>query len=387
MAEVKNFPVLKDENECEFCGACISVCSKNAIKIKHDIYNCLPQVDSIHCVKCGLCEAVCKTLPTIKNHYKKAYVALNKDETMRLNSASGGVFSALATAVLNSGGSVYGAALHFEDGRAVLEHIKLDKLKNLYKILGSKYIQSDSINALISVKNDLIQGKTVLFSGCSCQIAGLKKYLKDIDQTNLFTLDLICHGTPTIEFFNKYISWLNKKYRSKVKDFSFRTKRDGKIIYEIKVLFENDKEITIPYRSSAYYRMFMCGESYKNFCYKCKYASLEKPADITTGDYFEILNDYPDFFEGKNAIDKTKGISCVITHTKKGEELLEFAESFLYVKEVDPLVVQKSHMNLYKPSENTVLRYVFKYLHKIFGYSSLELFYKIRNCLVDLIKH
>lgn len=42
---------------------------------------------------------------------------------------------------------------------------------------GSKYVQSDLEGIFRQVKNDLMAGFNVLFSGTPCQIAGLKSYI------------------------------------------------------------------------------------------------------------------------------------------------------------------------------------------------------------------
>jgi coenzyme F420-reducing hydrogenase beta subunit len=67
----------------------------------------------------------------------------------------------------------------------------------------SKYVQSDTNNSFKLAKLDLENGKTVLFSGTPCQIAGLKSFLRK-EYENLYTIDLICHGTPSQLILEKY---------------------------------------------------------------------------------------------------------------------------------------------------------------------------------------
>lgn len=375
---------LKNKKQCVGCGACIAVCPHGALTKKSGVYTWKPDVDKSACINCGLCACICKAERKLPSDAKKAYIAYNTDSAMRRKSASGGVFSALAQYVLQNNGSVYGASLRFEEGKAVVEHRRITEREELPAILGSKYVQSDCLRAYREVKEDLKAGKTVLFSGCSCQVNGLKNYLGDIEQTNLYTVDLICHGVPTADFFNRYIFWLQNKYRGKATDFTFRTKREGKIVYEITVTFDFTKKVVIPIRDSGYYRMFIGEESYRDACYRCEYASLDKPADLTTGDYFEAEKDYPQLFTGENAIDGRDGLSCVITHTRKGESLLRAADVFL--REVEPKVVQASHGNLHRPSKHSQKRNFFKIFFLLFGYRSVEFFYRTRNKLIDLLK-
>ena len=103
-------------------------------------------------------------------------------------------------------------------------------------------------------------------------------------------------------------------------------------------------------------------------------------------DYFEAKDDYPELFVGDEAIDCSGGISCIITHNQKGNELLHKAIKYLYLKEVQPLVVQSSHRNLYTPSKYTKARYFLKILYSVLGYGAIETFYNIRNRMVDFIK-
>ncbi|BFL36566.1 hypothetical protein K380107A5_19370 [Holdemania massiliensis] len=144
-------------------------------------------------------------------------------------------------------------------------------------------------------------------------------------------------------------------------------------------------EIQIPYEKSGYYRMFMSQESYREACYSCSYASLQKPADITTGDYFEIKDDYPELLKDDDSISTTEGISCVITRTEKGEELLRKALDYIYLKEVDPYVVQASHGNLCHPSKHTKLRHKLIKLHDRKGYGSIERYYRTRRMRIKII--
>ena len=114
---------LKDETKCFGCGACIAICPRNAItKTKTVLGSWIPEINPDVCINCGLCTKVCENSSAYEDFNKKAYIAYNKNQWMRKQSASGGVFSAIATYILDCGGSVFGAELTFKDGRAIVEH-------------------------------------------------------------------------------------------------------------------------------------------------------------------------------------------------------------------------------------------------------------------------
>lgn len=159
-------------------------------------------------------------------------------------------------------------------------------------------------------------------------------------------------------------------------------------VFRIDVVIEGKeqvmKEIKIPINKSGYYLAFMGQQSYRGSCYKCPYASLDKPADITIGDYFEAKSDYPELFKGNEAIDNSFGISCVIIHSDKGQRLLDEAIEYLYVKEVSPQKVQKSHLNLQRPSVASFERKLLINGYNKNGYSFIDKYYKLRELVVGI---
>lgn len=390
-----NKPALKDEKHCTGCGVCILSCPNGAILKKSVGFGTwIPEIDEKKCIGCGKCEAICNRSEKREKIPHRSYIAYNLDRSIRLKSASGGVFSALATYILDLGGSVFGAELRFEQGKAVVEHTLVTKVSELPRLLGSKYVQSNCVQAYQEVLEELKRNRLVLFSGCSCQIAGLKKYLGNVNQDNLFTLDLICHGVPGIDFLNEYIDYLSKRYRGELCGFSFRVKEEYQIKYMIHATLNPNRQkrawnnkctwhggdgkqrtIRIPLDRSGYYRMFLSQESYREACYQCEYATLDKPADLSVGDYFEVAEDYPELVAGDNAIDTSSGLSCVITNTGKGEKLLSKVTDYLFLKEVDTLVVQASHNNLNHPSKHSPEREKLLKEYKKKGYLAIEKHY------------
>ncbi|CAJ36544.1 4Fe-4S binding protein [Methanocella arvoryzae] len=50
--------IVKDDNQCVHCGACVSVCPVDAISYEHDWQ---VTIDKAACVQCGTCTHACPT--------------------------------------------------------------------------------------------------------------------------------------------------------------------------------------------------------------------------------------------------------------------------------------------------------------------------------------
>lgn len=103
--------------------------------------------------------------------------------------------------------------------------------------------------------------------------------------------------------------------------FMFVTLNSTKEGYVEHILYENGYETLKSVDKSEYYRLFFSEDSYRQNCYNCEYASVNKPADITVGDYFECKKDYPYLFENNGPLSNAKSLSCCIIHTEKGLQL------------------------------------------------------------------
>ena len=88
----------------------------------------------------------------------------------------------------------------------------------------SKYVQSDLQKCYSAVKQRIKEGKTILFTGTPCQVAGLYVYLEGTNIENIYTLDLICHGVPSPKFLKKYFQYQNTRMGEPVKSYNFRFK-------------------------------------------------------------------------------------------------------------------------------------------------------------------
>lgn len=380
-------PNIKSSNACCGCALCVTACPKHAISMVTTEYGyAVPYINKNLCVKCGICEKLCNAQKANEG-VKHAFVACIKNEKMRKRAASGGVFAALGEYVINKNGIVYGSALLNINGEIVVRHERIDSINDLPQIMQSKYVQSDCQDVYKRIELDLQQDKTVLFGGTPCQINALYSFLDDELTKNLYTVDIICHGVPGKKLFADYIKYLEQKYNGKIEEFTFRQKNacNGMISYSerfiVRKMDGKFESVLMPYTLSPYYRMFLGQESYREQCYSCKYSSLNRPADITVGDYFELSQDYPNL---ANRI-KNKDINCVIVHNNKGIYLLNKVKDNLILENVDVPTVQKSHGNLCSPSNFSYDRVTLFKEYKKGGFKAVESFYRKRDRLYKIV--
>ena len=329
MGEREKIVLFHKKEQCCGCGACMNICPKQAISMEEDEYGFIyPHIDYEKCVSCGACKRVCAYQNADeKNEPIFSYAAVNENSSQKIMSASGGLFAALATKVINDGGVVFGCTLEFIDSKAVIHHVAIEKIDDLPRLQGSKYVQSSTEFSFKETLKYLSENRTVLYSGTPCQIAGLKGFLGK-DYSNLILVDLICHGVPNARFFNDYLEVVRKKrkYREIV-NYSFRDKKKGwGMNCRIDAIDENGekKSLYIPARLASYNTFFLDGDIYRKNCYSCKYACDHRAGDITIGDYWGISNEHPEIVD-KKGFEEKEGISCMIISTEKGKDFIDSA--------------------------------------------------------------
>lgn len=304
---------------CTGCRTCEKICPKHAIEMReNDEGFFYPFINQEKCVNCGLCQKKCPQNNNIcsEGYIGKAYAAQINNESILLESSSGGFFSALAIEVLIKNGIIFGATM---DANLKVFHRSIDKIEDLKLLRSSKYVASDVLDTYAETKKYLEDNKLVLYSGLPCQIAGLKTYLNK-QYENLITVDVICHGTPSYKLFDVYRKGIEARRKSKISDYNFRdkTKRGWGIYWSY--LYRNGKrQKNGGLNDDPYVSAFINGETYRESCYKCKYPGFHnRPADITLGDYWGI-----DIVHTEMA--SRNGVSAVIINTKSGKNIVENA--------------------------------------------------------------
>lgn len=283
-----------------------------------------PAVDREKCIDCGRCEAVC----AFNDHYDTSlnlpipdvYGARHRDAQEVATSQSGAAFIAISDWILRQGGTVYGAGYkdHFH-----VAHKRAETAAERDEFKGSKYVQSDIRGVFRQVREDLKDGKPVLFTGTPCQVNGLKSYLSSGLRAKLYTVDNVCHGVPGPFAWRDYLAYAEKKLGGTACRVSFRDKsrygwRATIGMVEVEGGKKADKKL-----GSVYSRIFYRHVTRRYSCGMCPFTNTTRPSDITIGDFWGLEKVRPDL----NKDDK--GVSLVLVNTEKGRGLFAAVKSDL----------------------------------------------------------
>ncbi len=324
---------IKRKADCCGCSACVIKCPKQCITLIEDEEGFLyPKVDESRCISCSQCLKVCPHLNPFEGRKALQVIsAYNFNETIRLESSSGGMFTLLAERIITQGGIVFGARFD-ETWNVIIDFT--DNYEGLSPFRGSKYVQANTNDTFKKCESFLKSGRLVLYSGTPCQIAGLKHYLcKEYD--NLVTIDFVCHGVPSPKVWRLYLSEVQNRLssnsisdtattdlRSPITSINFREKSDGWKRFRFVVDFNSNIsaskdgfKICECHRENVFMKAFLSDMILRPSCYYCKSKKLKSGADITLGDFWGANFIQPDMFDDK-------GTSLVLINSKKGQLLM-----------------------------------------------------------------
>lgn len=352
--------MLTNKKDCTGCSVCSIVCTHNALIMRSDEHGSLyPVVDTSKCVNCGLCDKVChiQSSHSTNTRTPRVYAAYLKNTDALSSVSSGGAFSAMAEAVIEAGGVVYGAA---HVSLYCVKHIRVSCIDDLRCIKMSKYLESSLEDAFPKVKADLEAGVKVLFSGTPCQNAGLLTYLGKRNE-GLTTCEVVCHGVPIWGVFKRYIYELESSYGSSVRSICYRDKSAGWNQNHIRIDFMDGTYISEKSNENRLHYAYCTGLFYRPSCSSCRYATLPRIADITLADYWL----YNGELKKKN---ENRGISLVLCNNAKGEELFRAGCVKLVWEPSELKLALKSSRHLTHRPESS--RYAEAFVHDAaFGYN------------------
>ena len=354
-----------DKNQCTGCMACIDSCAKSAISILDTLnaYNAV--IDETKCVNCGACMHVCQKVTPIP---LKAPIAWHqgwtKNKAIRQRSSSGGFATGIATSFINEGG--YVASCVFRDG--IFGFKLTNSVKDVQQFTGSRYIKSNPVGIYKQIRTKLTEGSKVLFIALPCQVAALKKYVGEKVENQLYTIDLICHGSPSPKVLDNFLLQYGLQL-NKLEDVQFRVKDHFQV-------FENYKGIVTSGVRDAYLTAFLNGLIYTENCYECAYATFNRCSDLTLGDSWgsDLSQD-----------EKKQGISLVLCQTEKGKYLLDIAELNLKAVNIENAIANNHQLSSPSAKPDYYTEF-FEKLNSGKRFNSLIRKYYPKQCLKQDIK-
>lgn len=307
-----------------------------------------PSIDPALCVECGACAKVCPVLnPAPTRLPIRCYAAKSKDDGLRRQSSSGGVFTELAVPVLNDGGCVYGCVM--EPGTFHVYHAKAEDTRGLAAMRKSKYVQSDLKDVFRDLRKEIESGRSVLFSGTPCQISGLRSFLGK-DYENLLLVGIICHGVPSYKLMTRFIECKQKKCAGRFETFDFRSKTTGWKNFGIQC---DDAQGTSQYvegqMTNSYMSLFNGNVAFRESCYDCLSRGGRAPTDVLIGDFWGVESLCAE-------MDDQRGTSVILAYTERGEKALR--GTGLELREVSFDVATRFNRNVQASEKRPLLRSV-----------------------------
>lgn len=346
------------KEDCCGCGACASSCPVDCIEMRCDSEGCeYPHVDDDGCVGCGKCISACPVInrkPEIERP-QKAFLVQHRDSQVLLESTSGGAMTALAQAVIDNGGIVFGAGFLGEDmrwragdapGKLVVGHFGVDEVLELCRFRNSKYVQSSVGPAYREVREELAKGREVLFTGTPCQCEGLISYLGSKPE-GLRVADVVCHAVVCRSVFSAYVDWVERRV-GPIDAIRFRDKATYGYNYSniCAVVRGEVMSERVPYsagvESGPYLRAFFGNLSDRQICYVCPFKKRYRESDLTCWDCFDPS-------EYGSELDNNGGVTRVLVHSAAGRCLLDRASKYLRTEEVDAVAAVAGVREMTRP--------------------------------------
>ena len=316
-----------------------------------------PETDIDTCINCKACNKVCPVLKLKRLNRSsytpatRAYASAATNEDILQNSSSGGLFTAIATTVINNGGVVYGAAWV----KGEIHHIAVETEAGLTRLRGSKYVQSALDKSFVEVRDYLSSGRRVLFSGTPCQIAGLRAFLRK-DYDNLLNVEVACHGAPSPKVLRKYMQVLHEQYGDDVQ-LNFRSKPEGWKEYKVTAFIGNKHFFFEGQKENLFMKGFMRELYSRPICHECPFKAGVSGADITLADFWGVENVLPEF-------PSYNGVSLVLTHTMKAERIFHGLQGVI-TKEVElEKAIPQNGALLHSVEPHPERAYFFKHIDK-----------------------
>ncbi|HHD2754443.1 TPA: Coenzyme F420 hydrogenase/dehydrogenase, beta subunit C-terminal domain [Clostridium perfringens] len=296
-----------NNEKCTGCGGCSKVCPVSAINITRDKEGFFSPIINDKCIECGLCIRVCYKSFESEDGWNiedsKGYLAYSLSDDVRYRASSGGIGEELCKFALENEYEVCGVIYDYE--KNIAKHIVTNKLDDIKKIVGSKYIPSYTEEAF--KKLDI--SKRYIIIGTPCQIYSLRKFMEYKKINNWILIDFFCHGPASMNLWDKYLDYIkySELVNEEITDINFRDKRNGWHNYGYSIKSKN-KEYFKNHNEDLYSECFLKKVDLRECCFECKLRFNKIYSDIRLGDFW-----------GPKCTNDEKGTSIILTNTTLGE--------------------------------------------------------------------
>ena len=319
-------------HDCYGCGVCALSCPKKIIDIglnRDGFYE--PHIsDEDKCINCGICTDVCSFLHdelAVSNTVKVSYAAWSNEYKIRRKCSSGGVGFEVGRKLLSNGYKV--CAVKYNPEKYQAEHYIASTVEELIPSIGSKYIQSYTLDGFRSIKRN----EKYLVTGTPCQIDSFRRFIKKLKiEDNFVLMDFFCHAVPSKLMWDKYIHHVEKitgkanyvSWRNKFTGWhdSWAMSIDGEQTAE-PVDWHDSYNILVTEKKGFYnsrlsqgdifYKLFLEDTCSNPACSKnCKFKYDKSSADIRIGDLW-----------GRTYINDQEGVSGIVAFTEKGCKIIK----------------------------------------------------------------
>lgn len=342
--------------DCTGCGACSQVCPQSCVALCEDGEGFLrPTIDGSLCVDCGLCKRVCPALNPLEKGVGECYSAWHRDETVLSKSSSGGAFTALADIVLEDGGIVFGA--EFDEATRQVYQAAVEDMGEIDRLRMSKYYQGLTRDTFTEVATILRSGRTALYTGTGCQIAGLRLFLdaKKVSQDQLITAEVLCHGCPSKKVVDSYIASMERSKGKVISTFRFRTKDSGVGWSggggtQITLFYADGTSSIEDRKDDPFFVGFNANLFLRESCYRCRFAGPERVADFTMADFWGVTE------KRASSEQQRRGISLLMANTENARALIPGLESRMHMERVSINEAAPHNLALVRPNKRPECR-------------------------------
>lgn len=325
---MKNIQIISDNYLCSACGACASICARDAISFKwSNIGRKNASVSHEKCINCGLCQKVCPSIDHYNLHssfsdpfvgdIKDVYVGHAMDNIVYENAQSGGACSAILKYLFDER-LIEGAIVcrMYSGPKPRIEGVLVTSSKDLLSCQKSCYTPVDVLTAL----KQSVNLKSIAVVGIPCQIQGVTNLQLTSKKFNniSYKIGLICDRTlcdgiqdvmATYAGFDRFsIHWREKIVAPEYGRYSYHNA-------PVAIISDSNETIIAPRVVRTSLKDLFTAPR----CRVC-YDKLNTHADIVLGDPWGMSN-----------YNRDLGDSVILVRTENGNQLFKNAITSKYI--------------------------------------------------------